>query len=201
MSDNTVMYKGYEIEIEQDEYPENPRDWDNLGVMHCSHRRYNLGDVQIEHGNFSCWEEVQDYLNKTYNPVVILPLWLYDHSGLSMKTFRHGYHGGWDCGVVGYILATREAICKWYGVKHLTKHTIERATALLEQEIETYNQYLNGDVYCLTIRDPEGEEIENVCGCFEYDYTLKEAKATVDNDIAHREAKQWNQLHEMEVIE
>lgn len=30
--------------IEQDQFPEDPRSWDNLGTMLCCHREYQLGD-------------------------------------------------------------------------------------------------------------------------------------------------------------
>lgn len=30
--------------IEQDQFPEDPRSWDNLGTMLCCHRDYQLGD-------------------------------------------------------------------------------------------------------------------------------------------------------------
>ena len=38
---------GNRVTIWQDEFfDSNPRDWDNLGVMACWHRRYDLGDEQ-----------------------------------------------------------------------------------------------------------------------------------------------------------
>ena len=37
----------YRIRIMPDYDPSSPREWDNLGIMICSHRRYNLGDEQI----------------------------------------------------------------------------------------------------------------------------------------------------------
>jgi len=30
-----IEYRGLEIKIDQDGYPENPREWDNLGTMVC----------------------------------------------------------------------------------------------------------------------------------------------------------------------
>ena len=39
----------YTYRIEQDECNDDgPRDWDNLGTMVCAHRRYNLGDEQLD---------------------------------------------------------------------------------------------------------------------------------------------------------
>lgn len=41
---HTEEYKGYIINVFQDDNPESPREWDNLGAMYCFHRHYNLGD-------------------------------------------------------------------------------------------------------------------------------------------------------------
>ena len=42
----TITYRGIDIEIHQEEYPESPRQWDNLGVMTCFHKNYELGDSE-----------------------------------------------------------------------------------------------------------------------------------------------------------
>lgn len=44
-------YRGCTIRIEQDDNPESPREWDNVGTMVCFHDRYNLGDVQEQRGS------------------------------------------------------------------------------------------------------------------------------------------------------
>ncbi len=44
MSEN-INYRGFEIKIESDSDPMNPRtEFDNLGTMVCLYRRYELGD-------------------------------------------------------------------------------------------------------------------------------------------------------------
>ena len=40
----TMEHEGYEIEVTRDEFPESPRQWDNLGKMIFFHKRYDLGD-------------------------------------------------------------------------------------------------------------------------------------------------------------
>lgn len=40
----TLEYRGFDINIYQDEMAESPRDWDNIGKMVCKHRDYYLGD-------------------------------------------------------------------------------------------------------------------------------------------------------------
>ena len=62
-----VDYKGYIIEIEQDENPESPREWDNLTTMICFHKKYNLGDKHdIKHQDYSSWNEMEQALIKKY---------------------------------------------------------------------------------------------------------------------------------------
>ena len=52
--------KKYELKIEQDTDPMNPRtDWDNLGTMVCFHNRYDLGDKT-------------DYRSKDYNGYILV---------------------------------------------------------------------------------------------------------------------------------
>ncbi len=44
------MHKDKILEIYHDEMPEFPREWENLGIMICGHRNYNLGDEQYDKG-------------------------------------------------------------------------------------------------------------------------------------------------------
>lgn len=50
-------YKGCTIRSGQDDSPESPREWDNVGTMVCWHRHYKLGDEQPK-------EDATDYLLK-----------------------------------------------------------------------------------------------------------------------------------------
>lgn len=190
-------YKNYTIEIEQDECDCDPRDWDNTGIMLCSHRRYSLGDQQIDRSiieECSNWGEVEQVIRETYNPVIVMPLYLYDHSGLSMRTYRHGYHSSWDCGQVGFIIATKESIEKIHGNIDLTPEFLEKLENYLISEVKEYSQYLEGDVYWVRVTDPDGEELDSVGGMFGYDDTMKEVRDWIDADLKRREAKSWDQM-------
>jgi hypothetical protein len=142
----TEEYKGYTIKIIPDEFPESPREWDNLGKMFCSHKRYNFGDEQFNSSQFNGWDEVESYLYKEQNACIVLPLYVYDHSGLSMRTFVHGYHSSWDCGQVGFIYVTKEDVYKEYSCKRISSKTLDKVKNVLESEVKTYSQYLQGDI-------------------------------------------------------
>ena len=45
--------------------------------------------------------------------------------------------------------------------------------------METYSQYLEGDVYCFTVEDADGETVES-CGGF---YGMESAKDEVNSQI------------------
>ena len=164
---------GAKLEVFHDEDAESPREWDNLSTMVCFHKRYNLGDK--EHGynssDFDGWEELKEQIVKDHDPIAILPLFLFDHSGLSIVAssgrFRTSDPHGWDWGQVGFIFVSRENALEVYSGK-----LPEQIEKCLLSEVETYDQYLRGEVFWYRLSDAEGEEIDS-CGGF-YGSDLKE---------------------------
>ncbi len=103
--------KGYRLRVFVDDDAESPRNWDNLGRMVCSHRRYDLGDEKASNTElYSSWEEWLETEvlepNGGEDEVVALPLYLYDHSGITMNTT--GFSCPWDSGQVGWIYCTKK---------------------------------------------------------------------------------------------
>lgn len=107
-------------------------------------------------------------LNQHY---VILPLYLYDHSGITMNTT--GFSCRWDSGQVGFIYVSREKILEVSGKKKLTKKLREWAADILRAEVRTYDQYLTGDVWCADV-SIDGEADESCGGYFGSDYAVLE---------------------------
>lgn len=94
----------------------------------------------------------------------ILPLYLYDHSGISMSVgsfIGRAQHAQWDSGQVGWIYATPEDIEKEYG--DLSPESYEKAEALLNSEVETYDLYLRGQCYGFRLFE-NGEETDSCWG-------------------------------------
>lgn len=174
-----MRYKGYEIDIQQDINPENPRNWDNLGIMVCFHRRYDLGDKH----KFTGPDSLQDFLIKE-KPPVLLPLYLYDHGNISIHTesvVGKAPHAEWDSGKIGYTYVTRAALLKEYGAKRITAKMLAQATKILQAEVKTYDQYLNGEVYDYTIEDVDGTLVDSCGGYFGEKEAIAEAKRIIDN--------------------
>ena len=147
----TEVYNTYKINIIQDIDPESPREWDNLGNMVCFHKRYTLGDKH----NLDI-DSLPEFLkNKIY-----LPIYMYDHSGITIKTSP--YNCQWDSGQVGYIYATKEAIKKEFNCKNLTKNILDKVYKMLESEVDIYDKYLTCEVYGYEIFD-NVEDFKDSC--------------------------------------
>lgn len=124
---------------------DNPRSWDNLGTMVCFHNRYDLGDKHdYDHRDYNGWNEMENAIIKNEDVCVILPLYLYDHSGITMNTSPFSCR--WDSGQVGFIFVSKKRVREEYGVKRINKELIEKVTELLEGEVKTYDMYLTGEL-------------------------------------------------------
>jgi hypothetical protein len=167
----------YLVQVIQDKFPNNPRiNWDHLGTMICFHKNYRLGD---EH-NFDI-DSIQEYVKQ--KNVYSLPLYLYDHSGVTMNT--QGFSCRWDSGQVGFIYITREKYLKEFNCKRVNKKHIYK---ILTAEVKEYDQYLTGEVYGYKIINTENDDCIDSCYGFyeEVDYCLSEgisiAEWNIEND-------------------
>ena len=183
MSDIIKEYRlesGKVLRIYQDESPESPRELENLGVMFCSHRRYNLGDKKedcynLNTDDFDNWNDMEKWINGKLDSSVCLPIFMYDHSGIAIKTTPFGDR--WDSGQIGFIFVTKEDVKKEWKVKKISKKLKKRITEILENEVKTYDQYLQGDIYMFKVKKVDTEtgeeETEDSCGGF-YGDNIKE---------------------------
>lgn len=178
---DTIDYRGYTIKVYQDELAESPREWDNLGTMLCIHSRYDLGD--------SHELDVEGILNLIGKPDIIsLPLYLYDHSGISMSTNRaYPFNCPWDSGQVGYIYVDKPTLRKEYSVKRVTKPIIDKAITVLVGEVDAYSKYISGQVYGYNIFNPQGEHLDGCWGFYDTDDLTRECEGIIDYDIQQAE--------------
>lgn len=162
----------YLLQVVPDDSADDPRDWDNLSTMVCFHGRYDLGDKHnYDHNDYSGWEEMKSAIIKNEKPVVILPLYLYDHSGITISTSP--FSCPWDSGQIGFVFVTREKAKKEFRQKRITKKIIEESLRIMQAEVETYDQYLTGDVYGYKVYeistcDQGHEHKEMVDSCYGY---------------------------------
>ncbi len=162
------MRKEYEFgivgKIEREEDPMDPREWDNLGTMVCRHRNYNLGDTIETPDN--------------YKDLIVLPLYLYDHSGITMST--KPFSCPLDSGQVGII----------YVKKGTEGFSDEDLRSNMKAEVEEYNNFITGNVWCYTIENSQGEYLDSCCGFFgDPDYCEQQMEESVKYYIAQAREK------------
>ena len=180
----------YKLTVEQDDIATDPREWNNLSTMVCWHRRYNLGDKHsfedmhemLEDLAYQAGIEYDEDINspnlmtKLSPYYLIKPLYLYDHSGISMSTSDgYPYNDRWDAGVVGFAYISKadvfnnlvEYVLDENGERIKIEHKHEngpstyshktrpiteetwrrRASEAIDNEVATYDMYLRGEVY------------------------------------------------------
>ena len=142
------------LKIYPDEDSESPRkDRDCFGKMACWHSRYDLGDEGQDTkiisparwmATLACRDnddmDMDVLMKLARRNNIILPLYLYDHSGLTISVGK--FSCPWDSGQVGWIYASKEDAKKEFG-----KNYQEKAIKLLEGEVKEYDTYLRGDIW------------------------------------------------------
>lgn len=169
-------YKGYTIEIVHDEYAENPRKmFDHLGTIFALHKRYNFNETK-----FNSFDDFNTHVIN--NKSLYLPIYLYDHSGLTVKTSP--FSCIYDSGLLGYIFVNRDKILKEYSCKCLSKGVKEKVFSLLNSEVEELDDYLTGNVYGYQI-NKDNAHLDSCYGFYgDANYCLDSAKETIDYIIA-----------------
>lgn len=183
------------LKIYQDVDAENPRTaWDNLGTFAYKHSRYRLGEEEIsepiewleeklglqnkyEYSN----ERLEELEQKFYAKFIAEPVYIYDHSGISLSTSPFGCR--WDSGKVGYIYVERSKAREEFGWKRITKAREEQVVKYLQGEIKTQNQYVSGDVYWFTIEDEEGNTVDSCGGFYGDDWDSNGIKEYIPKEL------------------
>lgn len=188
------MTKGpLNITIQYDGDSENPLDWNNSIKVAYSSSRYILGNEEVsdlaEHA-MDLLEYGEEYRRRMYDKYgdtkelfdvllgrlnkkgyVALPVYAYIHSGVTVRTTPFGCR--WDSGLSGFIYTKRTDYIKEFGVK---KNSVIEDH--LRRDLETFDQWLRGEVYGFTIEDAETGEILDSCGGF---YGHKYAESMVED--------------------
>lgn len=189
-------YRGYHINIYYDDAPDSPRVWDNLGTFYTSHPRY-----RTEEDFHECFEreEVFDeqcnFLDSFEKQYIALNIYLYDHGGLTVSSSP--FSCPWDSGLFGIVAVSIEKVKKEYGWKLLTKSRRRKIEKYLQGEIDTYDQYLRGEVYRYQIT-PIGDCDDVLDSCWGYygpdglEEILSQCKHAIDYEIEEKQ----RQAHE-----
>jgi len=158
------------LEIITDDSCESPREWDNLTmIVTVKNNHHDIGDIQVRDS-----DEIRELLEDK-KAKFAMPLYVYEHSGISLKCFEdktmvgYPYNDQWDAGCVGMVFTT-EALLKEAGLFNSTKKDIIEQ---MKVEVEQYSYWCNGDCYgfrlskvskCDKCNQVEDEEIDSCYG-------------------------------------
>lgn len=168
--------KKQKLTIVPDEYARDPRDeFENLTKIYTWHRHYRIGD-EVPDGlsanellikmckernltDLSCNNlELIDKLQKC-DDIVIKLISLYDHSSISISTLinSYPYNDRWDSSLIGFVYVDKETILKYTTSEE--GDWIEKATEIIDAEIQTLNDYMSGKTFGYKLYDPVEETI------------------------------------------
>ncbi len=181
----TFEHDGITVEIHYDEDGGDhggPRDADNLTTMVCWHPDYVLGDEQfvspdgrgaVEPVPGEQWyvardqcklrptsmEHLQRYLTLMRKAIHVRPLYLLDHSGLSLRCGSASPFdpGGWDTTMVGFIYTTHERVTELCGDGE-KYHSDEWLAEQVEQDVRIYDDHLRGCYYGFVVAPGTADE-------------------------------------------
>jgi len=168
----------FRVTIRHASDPESPREWCNIGEMATKHSEYTLGEVEIDdpiewlegmlNKGENKWIYTQDRLveleEEFFDKFIALPLYLYDHSGITISTTPFGCR--WDSGKVGYIYARKSDIRKEYGRKRMSNKLHNHILDIMRAEVKTFDLFIRGEVYAFEIRDNDTDEFIDGCSGF-----------------------------------
>mgnify|MGYP001285268189 CR=1 FL=1 len=169
-------YKGYVYEIHVDTDPPNPGDWDNLGeIAYLLRSRHVLGTKAVSDAEMR--EIHEGLLSGRY---IGLDVYAYVHSGVTIRAAsRNPFTCPWDSGQSGFVYVETSKALKEYGRKRMSPKLKAQVQEVLRREVETFDQYMRGDVYFYAVRR-NGDIIDTCSGIFGLDEAEKQAKEFID---------------------
>jgi hypothetical protein len=171
---------GLVAHIYTDPDPVSPAEWGNLGhISYNISARNVLGTIptSAEHD-----AEIARMVREGY--AIGLPVWAYVHSGSTIKAaYENPFLCPWDSGRSGWVYVMRDKALKEFGRKLPSRKLKFRILDVLKGEVETFNQWLNGDVYGYRI-ELNGEQVDSCWGMYGLDETVKDVTALLEEEVA-----------------
>lgn len=152
-----------------DECAKSPREWDNVCKIVSKRGNWDISDE----GYMMTHNEFVEYLHKLLDKkcpeikgltdaediadcecvkkhILCKPVYMYEHSGQTISLTPFGDR--WDSGIAGFIFCTKEDIKK--NCQDVTnKNWLEIAEKIMASEIDIYDRYIRGEVYCYYLEE------------------------------------------------
>lgn len=166
----------YRIEISTGETYENPRTeevFEPKGEMVCWHKQINIGDethIGWKSKEKYDYAKEQELKFKKKDIGIAVPLYLYDHSGMTISTTP--FSCKFDSGQVGIFFLTKETIISMW--EDYNEETKKLALKYIEEEVKVYDLYLRGEAYSFECFYKEELEDSIYDTMMEYDEFIKD---------------------------
>ena len=212
------------VTIDEDEWFESPRDWENLGTLYTweegyySPDRHNysdvleflgefLGETLVEkiHNKYTDTQSFMDDITKRMDKLgyILYPVSKYDHG---LVEYFLGISSGWDTGTIGVIFAEKKKIFSWFNVKKVTQKVRQNVIQNFESELDTYTDYANGTgMYSVEIEKFSGDQVESCGGYYEHKHeheTIKQCfnlASELVSDLG--DLSDWKEFNQEEIDE
>jgi hypothetical protein len=181
----TIQFGKRVAKIYYDQDAQDPSDNDGFltKITYRKNSRHTLGTEPLND------EGVEALAEKLASGECIgVNVYAYVHSGVRIcAADANPFHCPWDSGQSGVAYMPLTVALENFGTKEdklacaidpkaLTPQTREKVIACLKAEVETYSQYLSGDVYGVVIETKGGKEKDSCWGFFGLDYAREQAK-------------------------
>lgn len=203
---DTIKCKdGIVAHIIPDEDAQDPSDGFLCKITYRKDSRYTLGTEKIDETRK---EELEGEI--AAGKVIALPVWAYVHSGVKIHASSgNPFRCPWDSGQSGVAYVPKADALREFGSEAdklaasldpdgyaLTQETLTKVFECIRCEVETFSQYLEGDVYGVVIEDKDGNELESVWGFFGLTYAREEAERMGKVEVAYQRKKKRKESKE-----
>lgn len=144
----------YTVEIEQDDSAEYPFEHHDIFTLYSNHRRFNpnkrsFEELFNEEGNLPTLEQ----LNSSRSDYEHFRIYTYQHDGMTVSATP--FSCPFDSGLLGIVA--------------VKKKDVSDPEKAFEDYVKTLDQYLQGDVYGVVIKDEMGEVVDSCWGFYGHD--------------------------------
>lgn len=176
---------GLVAEIYVDPEPCSPVEWDNLGEI-----TYNRSGRNVLGTHPKTAEEDAKIARMVRDGEAYgLPVWAYVHSGSTIQAaLTNPFACPWDSGRSGWVYVMRDKALKEFGRKLPSRKLKFRILDVLKGEVETFDQYLRGEVYGYRIKHGD-ETVDSCWGMYGFDYCVQAAEEELEREL--------NRIHPM----
>jgi hypothetical protein len=149
-----------------------------------SDKRWPQDKIEEDYELLQREEFIAKYLSLLERHMIILPVYCYEHGGLTIRTSP--FSCPWDSNQLGWVYVTRKAVRGIWKKKAISPKVKAKVIENLVGEVELYDQFLQGQVFGFILFDGSEEEIDSCWGYYSEEDLLHDARDYIDNHIKIR---------------